>query len=202
MKDSNKQTIQSYEGNVQKYIDGTPQDVVSAGIKEWIDAALSGLTKDVKILEFGSGFGRDATYIQGKGYSVQCTDATQAFVDFLREKGFNAQQLNVITDQINGSYDLIFASAVLLHFTRDETKLVLQKVYDALSSKGTFAFTLKQGEGETWVTDKLGAPRFFCFWTETPIRELLEKAGFVDIKIRGNKVITNTTWLQIIAKKN
>lgn len=163
MNDSNHQTIQSYEAHVQEYINGTPQDV-SGIVKEWLDEAIAGLAKDAHILEFGSAFGRDAAYLQNLGYQVECTDATQAFVDLLKQKGFNARQLNAITDDLGGSYDLVLANAVLLHFTRDETKQVLQKVFAALNPGGTFAFTLKQGEGEKWSEDKLGAPRYFCFW--------------------------------------
>jgi len=200
MTDSNHQTIQSYEAHVQEYINGTPQDV-SGVVKEWLDEAIAELAKDARILEFGSAFGRDATYLQNLGYKVECTDATQAFVDLLNQKGFNARQLNAITDDLGGQYDFVLANAVLLHFTRDETKQVLQKVFDALSPGGTFAFTLKQGEGEKWSEDKLGAPRYFCFWTEDQIHQLVETTGFTDVKVTGDKATANATWLQVIARK-
>jgi len=200
MTDSNHQTIQSYEAHVQEYINGTPQDV-SGVVKEWLDEAIANLPKDARILEFGSAFGRDATYLQNLGYKVECTDATQAFVDLLNQKGFNARRLNAITDDLGGQYDFVLANAVLLHFTRDETKQVLQKVFDALNPGGTFAFTLKQGEGEKWSEDKLGAPRYFCFWTEDQIRQLVEATGFTDVKVTGDKATANATWLQVIARK-
>lgn len=200
MTDSNHQTIQSYEAHIQEYINGTPQDV-SGVVKEWLDEAIARLPKDAHILEFGSAFGRDASYLQNLGYKVECTDATQAFVDLLKQKGFNAHQLNAITDDLGSQYDFVLANAVLLHFTRDETKQVLQKVFAALNSGGTFAFTLKQGEGEKWSEDKLGAPRYFCFWTDEQIRQLVEETGFTDVKVTGDKVTTNATWLQVIARK-
>lgn len=39
-------------------------------------------------LEIGSAFGRDAGYLERKGHSVECTDATQAFVDLLNKANF------------------------------------------------------------------------------------------------------------------
>ncbi len=200
MSDSNQETIQSYEAHIKEYINGTPQDV-SGVFKEWLDEALSRLPKDARILEFGSAFGRDAAYLQNLGYKVQCTDAAQAFVDLLKQKGFDAKLLNAITDDIGGPYDFVLAKAVLLHFTRDETKQVLQKVFNALVAKGTFAFTLKQGEGEKWSEDKLGAPRYFCFWAEDQIRQLVESIGFARVNVTADKATANTTWLQIIASK-
>ncbi len=94
------------------------------------------------------------------------------------------------------------ANAVLPHFNRDEAVLVIKKVFDSLNTNGKFAFTLKQGEGEGWSEKKLGAPRFFCYWAESQIREVLESIGFGDIEISDDKVATNATWLQIVARKN
>ena len=200
MSNSNEQTIQSYEEHIKEYIDGTPQ-AVEGVVKEWLDEAIMGLPKNAHILELGSAFGRDAAYLHDLGYNVECTDATQAFVDLLNKKGFKARRLNAITDDLGGPYDFVLANAVLLHFTREETKQVLQKVFEALRPGGTFAFTLKQGEGEKWSEDKLGAPRYFCFWTKEQIRQLIEAAGFTNVRVSGDKTTANATWLQIIVRK-
>jgi 2-polyprenyl-3-methyl-5-hydroxy-6-metoxy-1,4-benzoquinol methylase len=204
MSNSNQQTIQAYENHVQDYIDGTVQDTTDGTVKTWIDEFLTDLPKTARILEFGSAFGRDATYLQGLGYKVECTDATQAFVDLLSQKEFNARTLNAITDDLGGPYDLIFANAVLLHFTRDEVKQVLRKVFNALSDHGTFAFTVKQGEGEKWSEpseDKLGVPRYFCYWTGDQIAQVVKEAGFAEVKATGDQPTSRATWVQVIARK-
>lgn len=200
MSDANQQTIQSYEGHVQEYISGTPQEV-SGVVKDWLDEAVTGLPKDARILELGSATGRDAVYLQNLGYAVDCTDATQAFVDLLNQKGFTARKLNAITDDLGGPYDFVLANAVLLHFTREEMKQVLHKVLAVLNKDGRFAFTLKQGDGEGWSEEKLGAPRFFCYWAEGQIREYMKEAGFTNIRVAGGKATTNALWLQVVARK-
>lgn len=198
---SNSRTLESYNNHVPEYVDGTAQEV-SGTVKEWLDATFSDVPKDASILEFGSAFGRDAAYLQEQGYQVACTDATLAFVDLLRQKGFNANELNAITDELPQDIDVVLANAVLLHFTRDETEAVTAKVHDALKPGGKFAFTLKQGEGEEWSEGKLGAPRFFVYWTGEQIRDVLARAGFEDVDVSANRSTKNATWLHIIAKKN
>ncbi len=200
MGDTNSTTVQSYEDHIQEYIDGTPQEVEGL-VKEWLDRALENLPQDARILEFGSAFGRDAAYVQSLGYTVQCTDVTEGFVALLRQKGFNARKLNAITEAIEGSYDLVLANAVLLHFTREETTAVLKKVLGSLNVGGRFAFTLKQGEGEKWTEDKLNAPRYFCFWTKDQIAGALAEAGYTNVQVEGDKELKNATWLHIIAGK-
>jgi hypothetical protein len=94
---NNSRTINSYDGHVQQYIDGTPREV-SGTVKEWIDRTFTDVPKSAHILELGSAFGRDAAYLQDQGYHIECSDATPAFVDLLRQKGFDAHSLNAITD--------------------------------------------------------------------------------------------------------
>ncbi len=199
MSGENTRTVESYNTHVQEYIDGTPHEV-SGVVKDWLDGSLADVPKDARILEFGSAFGRDAEYLAGLGYTVECTDATPAFVDLLQTKGFDAKVLNAITDELPHGLDFVLANAVLLHFTRDEATQVIGKVYGALEPNGKFAFSLQQGEGEGWSEKKLGAPRFFCYWTEPQIREVLECTGFGDVEISSDKATANATWLRIVAK--
>lgn len=197
---NNNLTIESYDGHLQEYIDSTPQEV-SGSVKEWLDQTFSGIAKNARILELGSGFGRDAAYLQAQGYVVECSDATPAFVGLLRQRGFNVRQLNALTDEIPSGVDVVLANAVLLHFTRDEVAHVASKVHKALKPGGTFAFSLKQGEGEGWSEAKLGVPRFFCYWDPHPIRNVLNVNGFKKVDILDNRSTEHATWLQIIAKK-
>jgi len=197
---NNSRTINSYDSHVQQYIDGTVHEV-SGTVKEWLDRTFADVPKHAHILEFGSAFGRDATYLQDQGFSVECTDGTPAFVRLLQQEGFNARILNAITDELPEDIDVVLANAVLLHFTREETVNVVNKVYDSLRAGGIFAFTLKQGEGDEWSEDKLGAPRFFTYWTDQQIHDVLDATGFNSIAVWGDRPTERSTWLQIIAKK-
>lgn len=196
---SNQQTIDSYNQHVKEYINGTPQEV-NGDVKVWVDDALGRIPTGGSVLELGSAFGRDADYIAAKGYNVQPTDATASFVELLQEKGHNARLLNAITDDFGGPYDMVFANAVLLHFTADETATVLAKAFNSLNPGGVLAFTVKKGNGEEWSEAKLNAPRYFHYWQQADLQNALEQAGFKDINI-SDGTTKNAEWLQVIATK-
>jgi SAM-dependent methyltransferase len=198
---ANARTIEAYNAHVAEYVAGSPASV-SGAVREWLGRAVDGVPHGARLLELGSAAGRDAAYLNGLGYRVECTDATPAFVDLLRSKGIEAGTLNAITDPLPQGLDVVLADAVLLHFTRAETERVAAKVHDALRPGGRFALVLKRGAGEAWTNDKLGAPRFFCYWTADSIRGVLTAAGFADVDIRENhSARTGTDWLHIVALK-
>ena len=199
MSNENNRTIQSYEARSSEYLAGTVQEVVGP-MKEWFDHSLEGLPFDAKIFEIGSGTGRDAEYLQSQGYAVHCSDATQSFVDILSAKGLSVRSLNIITDSIEGNYDAIIANAVLLHFTDEETQLVLHKVLNALNDSGRFAFSVKVGEGDAWTDGKIGLPRYFNFWDEETLRLLLDEVGFRSVSVVTTGKAQNT-WLMVTAYK-
>lgn len=106
MSETNSRTLESYNEHIQEYIDGTPQ-VVSGDVQRWIDASLQGLPLDAKIIEVGTAFGRDASYIENQGYKVERTDATEGFVDWLNQNGHPARVFNLISDDFDNNYDLV-----------------------------------------------------------------------------------------------
>lgn len=197
-KDNNEKTLQAYEINVNTYVEQTPQ-IVSGEIKQWIDRALGFITKDATVLELGSGFGRDANYIQSLGYTIELTDGAASFVALLQGMGYKARVLNLLTDTIGGSYSMIFANAVLLHFSPQELKEILEKLHQSLLPSGILAFTVKQGNGQDWEHEKLNAPRYFCYWQPDSLRALLSTCGF---KIEELSESSDAKWLRVIARKS
>jgi len=198
--DMNAMTIATYEGHVKEYADGTPHEV-SGAFKDWIDESLEGLPQDARILEIGSGTGRDAMYIQSKGHTIECTDGTKGFVEYMQQAGLSAHELNILTDNLEGKYDLVLAVAVLLHFDRGQTAAVLEKIHDSLNEGGKFTFSLKQGNGEDWSDYKLGAPRYFCYWQKSEVEEALKTAGYSSYDVSDSGENDDAKWLRAIAYK-
>lgn len=202
MSATNDDTIKAYDYGVQAYFDQSPQKVTGR-IKEWIDSALSGLSKSAKIFEIGSGTGKDADYIQSLGYNMQLSDGSKGFVEYLRSKGKEAKQFNVLHDEFDDRYSLVVADAVLLHFTEDELKKILKKINNALEDQGRLAITLKQGDGEFTEDKKLGSVRYFHLWQPEEISSIMKSCGF---EISYNKSIADSRegkpgWMTIIAEK-
>lgn len=127
------------------------------------------------------------------------TDATRAFVDLLRQDGHAADVLNVLTDDLGGPYAGVLADAVFLHLTPEQLVGVLRRVRESLSPDGLLAFSVKIGDGTEWSDHKLGAPRFFQYWQEGPLRGLLAGCGFDVLDVtRETGGVWN--WLLVTAR--
>ena len=76
---SKQETLRAYEAHVADYVAGTSAEV-SGPPRDWMDRAVAGLEGGARILELGSAFGRDAAYLQSRGYQVECSDACEGFL--------------------------------------------------------------------------------------------------------------------------
>lgn len=177
MGSENAKTLQAYEAAASEYASNT-FDTVEGSLKIWLDEIASQVAKDARILEIGSGAGRDALYLLSQGYQVECSDGAAAMVDLLRENGLSAKRLNILTDPLDGPWDLILANCVLLHFDEAELGRALDRIREALSPAGYFAVAMKAGDKSLWETEKSMPPRFMRYWQEAPLRKLLEDSGF------------------------
>lgn len=202
MSDTNKLTLDTYERYAKQYVDKCPIKMSSEFI-DWFDDCFLDINTSAMILEIGAGSARIALYLESKGFSVERTDASKSFVDLMISNGDPARQLNVLTDEIKDEYDVIFAEAVFLHFTTKELDLVLKKIFESLRLGGSLFFTLKKGEGNETESKKMNGPRYFQYWNEDGITDLLSKNKYSHIKIDNVKDFRkgNRDWLMVRAKK-
>lgn len=205
MNEQNKITIDAYNEEVQAYILQTPSDYQEyhRPMLNWIEAALLDLPLNSRVLEIGSATPRDATFMRSKGYHVQTSDGTAAFVDNLRAKGEDAIKLNVLTDPIPGNYSLIFANAVAPHFTLENMQTFIKKTEESLDTGGRLAFNIKQGLGDQWIDEKFDHKRFIKYWQPEDIRNLLLdhkfKIIFFDSSAPGD--LPTHHWCNIVVEK-
>jgi SAM-dependent methyltransferase len=196
----NDLTLQAYNDRIQEYV-AANKSTVQGGLKAWIDKVLKLIPKGGRILELGSGYGRDATYMEALGYEVLRTDAAEGFIDLLRSQGHRAEKLNVLTDNFGVDYDLVFAHAVFLHFKPEDLKLILRKSFDCLKPGGVLAFSVKEGKGASWLDDYLQAPRYFYFWERPGLQKITKEAGFSTVEIIKRSGSRNNEWLHVTARK-
>jgi SAM-dependent methyltransferase len=194
-------TIAAYNRHIDQYIaasDTTP----APEVVEWITRTLHVAAKTPHVLELGSGHGVDAEYLEQTGATVVRTDGAQAFVDRLRQLGHDARVLDITRDPIaHDTFDVVYANAVLLHLTREQTRTLIARVRNALRPDGVFAFSVKEGEGAGWSDEKLDAPRYFTYWNATDLRALCVTAGFSDVQIvRTHESGRGLMWLRVIAR--
>lgn len=194
-RDPNDVTLETYEAAAADYAAryASPHPPFVA----FLDT-LAELVGDGCVLELGSGPGRDADYLEGKGLRVIRTDGAASFVEMMRSEGHDAHELDLRTDAFGGPHDAVLADAVLLHLTKDQLETVLRRLRPAVREGGLLAFTLKKGAGAGWSTARLGRPRYFVYWQEHALRQVLTSAGW---EVRSLQHFTGPAddWLHVIA---
>ncbi|MGH3348597.1 MAG: class I SAM-dependent methyltransferase, partial [Nocardioides sp.] len=158
-----------------------------------------------RVLEVGSGSGRDALALEERGLSVRRTDITPAFVRMLREAGHEAAVVDPLTDDLadperEAPYDGVWASASLLHVRREDLPRVLANLGDATTEGGALHLAVKEGDGARFsVHGNVSGPRHFTFWREPGLRTVLVDAGWEVRSVTRNLGLRDETWLDVLA---
>ena len=203
-------TVRAYDQHISDYVAGTSDlpEPVAANIARFV----AGLQGGTRVLEIGSGPGRDALALEQMGLSVRRTDVSAGFVRHLNAAGYVADQLDPLTDDLTdplrggAAYDAVWANASLLHVRREDLPVVLARLAEVTRPSGALHLTLKEGDGELWsVHGHVGAPRFFTFWREQPLRQVLEQAGWAVEEVRHGESEPvdrpSETWLAVFATR-
>ena len=198
---TNEDTVRSYEASAAAYA------VEAATMPEWvageIDAFTDALGGTGRILEIGSGGGRDARELERRGLSVRCTDVAHGFVDLLRADGFRADRLDPLTDELadpqhpDTPYDGVWSCACLFHVVREDLVTVLGRLAEATRSGGRIHASFKEGDGAVRSTSGTpDAPQRYTdtLWREPDLRSQFAAAGWVvdEVDSHGDK-----PWLAV-----
>jgi SAM-dependent methyltransferase len=197
-------TIRAYDASASEYRDHT-QDLpapVAAAIGRFAELLPAG----GRVLEIGSGSGRDALALEQAGMSVRRTDITPAFVELLRSAGHAADRLDPLVDELDdpaapgAPYDGVWADASLLHVDRDDLPTVLARLAAATRDGGALYMSVKEGDGEDWsLHGNVTAPRFFTFWRPEPLQSVAEAAGWRVREVSGGSAPDGEPWLELLA---
>jgi SAM-dependent methyltransferase len=198
-------TVASYDAYADDYRAGTQEmpDVVRQAIQRFVAA----VGPAARVLEVGSGPGRDARALEAAGVAVRRTDITPAFVRMLRADGHPADVLDPLSDDLadperDAPYDGVWASASLVHARREDLPSILARLAGVTRPGGALHLALKEGDGARFSTHgHVGAPRHFTFWREGPLRAVLEKAGWVVDDVRREPGTRGETWLGVQASR-
>ena len=139
-------TLNYYNQNADAFIEGT----VSVNFKEVQDKFLQMLSGK-KILDFGCGSGRDTMYFLKSGFDVTATDGSEELCKYASEyTGIQVKQMLFQDLDDVDYYDGIWACSSILHLSKNELRIVMNKMSRALKSGGIIYTSFKYGnfEGE------------------------------------------------------
>lgn len=199
-------TVRAYGAYAGDYRANTA--VVPDAVRAMVQRFADRLPDGARVLEVGSGPGRDAVAIEAVGLSVRRTDITPAFVSMLRASGHEADLLDPLTDDLSdpvapaAPYAGVWASACLLHVARADLPVVLARLADATVEGGVLALSLKEGDGEGWsIHGNVSAPRFFVYWREAPLREALAASGWTVDVLEHTPGTRHGDWIDVLASR-
>ncbi len=134
--------------------------------------------KLTRLLEIGAGPGHDAKFFQDSGMEVSCIDLSPNMVELCKEKGLDAQVMDfaqlAFPDQ---SFDAIWALNCLLHVPKVGLPVVLSEIQRVLRPEGLFYMGVygRQNSEGIWEDDHYEPKRFFSFFDEETLKELLSE---------------------------
>ena len=152
------------------------------------------------VLDLGCGPGFDAHQLRRWGHRAVGLDRTEPALRLARTH-FPGPY---VCADIRGlpfrkQFAGVWACASLLHLSRPEMSAVLSQICAGLVPGGVLHLSVKEGVGGDWDTTYGKAnPRWFTFWSEEELDEMLVRAGF-DIRERSRSGGTRTTWLRRLA---
>ena len=159
-----------------------------------------------KIIEVGSGGGRDAKELIAHGYDYTGTDVSKELLEEAKKNNPEATFLLQSVYELDfpdETFDGFWASAVLLHIPKDRIEEALNSIYRILKPGAIGFISLKKGEGERFVEgDHVGIQykRFFSFFELDEFSKMLKRNSF---EILESYVFdhSNKKWLAFFVKK-
>ena len=203
--DYKEQTKQSYDATAEDYHANTLKLLPEVKARSF----LSHLPAQAKILDVGCGSGRDAGYFVEKGHAVTGIDIAPKMIGLARvlvpEATFAVGDIETTLFTMN-FFDGVWASASLLHVSKQEMPAVLQKIHSTLKPGGVFYISMKKGEGETLQPDERygGVPKFWNYMDDQELIAMLINQGFEilehDVHEKSTSYQTHP-WISVVCKK-
>ncbi|WP_217362412.1 class I SAM-dependent methyltransferase [Ruegeria arenilitoris] len=160
-----------YEANAEQFLKDT-RDVDTTALRNRFLAALpQTLAHTARILDAGTGSGRDARAFRRAGYRVAAFDASPAMVEAATDFAqIPVRHLRFEDFAWNSPFEGIWACASLLHVSREDLPAVICRLADHLVTDGILYASFKLGTGER---QKDG--RHFTDMTEETLSSLLDE---------------------------
>lgn len=202
MADAVERTVHAYDLDAVAYAEASP--TVPDSVRADVEAFAARLGQGARVLEIGSGGGRDARLMEDLGLRVRRTDITPGFVTLLRAQGHACDLVDPLVDDLSspdGAYDAVWANASLLHVERHHLSTVLARLASVTRPGGLLRISLKEGDGDGWSTHgSVRQPRHFTYWRADALREVVRGAGWGEVTIvAGLAGKRSESWLEVSA---
>ncbi|WP_241494640.1 class I SAM-dependent methyltransferase [Bacillus coahuilensis] len=136
-----------------------------------------------RLLEIGAGTGKDSLYFKEQGLTTFSTDISSEMIKLCRDKGLNAAVMSFYNlDFPNHHFDSIWSLNCLLHVPKEDIRGVLNEIKRVLKPSGLFYLGVYGGENSEgiWEDDPYTPKRFFSFYDDASLKELLSELFIIE----------------------
>jgi len=172
-------TIDTYNKHAAKFVQHFEKKLDTTELDKFLEHIPAG----GKILDAGCGSARDAAYFISKGYQAEGIDLSVGLLNEAKklhpEVPTQVMSLTDISFRDN-TFDGVWCKAALLHIQRKQAHRVIENFHRILHKGGTLFLQTKAGEGQGTqpVPFDTKLERFFTFYTEDELKNMLQVAGF------------------------
>lgn len=158
-----------------------------------------------KLLEVGSGGGRDAKELIEMGYNYIGTDISKELLEEARKNNPGVTFLHKSVYELDfppQTFDGFWACAVLLHMPKDRIDNALQSIHKVIKKGGIGFISLKKGDDEKFIEgDHVGISykRFFAFYQQEEFTEKLERNNYEVLESYESEH-SNKPWIVFFVK--
>lgn len=156
-----------------------------------------------RVLDAGSGPGRDGVLLQEKGLDVVCLDASEAMIALSRARGLDSVLGDFCTLPFPDSgFGGVWAYTALLHVPKSEVGTALSEISRVLAKGGIFGLGLIEGDEERYrESSGIALPRWFSYYRKGEVEDLLRTHGFSVVYFEQFKPASKN-YLNFISKKD
>jgi ubiquinone/menaquinone biosynthesis C-methylase UbiE len=203
----NEITIETYNKIAKEYAEKVRGLVPMNELEKFVNY----MPREGLVLDIGCGSGVAAKNLYEKGLQVFGIDLSMPLIEEAKKESpksfFEKMDMKKMV-YVDNSFDGIWNVASLLHLEKKDVPTALSEAYRVLKPEGVMYLSIKEGEGESLEKDERynGFPKYYSYYTEDEINNLLEDSGFqvlenYTVRYKDNYRIAHP-WMNIFARKN
>lgn len=184
-------TVATYDANAERWCAGRDADFWAAERELFRRLVPRG-----RVLDIGSGSGRDARLLNAAGYEVVGVDVSASLLRVAAASCPEAEFRLASMYELpfgDGSFDGVWMAASLLHAPKSRAGRALGEVRRVLRPGGAAFIAVKRGDGEGLETSGIGE-RYFAYYRPDELRALLERCGLPVAEL-SERAAGATTWV-------
>ena len=198
-----KRTMQTYNQVADQYVErdrrGGRWDTPGESFQRFAPHLKPG----AQVLDLGCGPGVETIHFRNAGFHAVGMDFSTGMLQQAREQvgeGFGQADMRQLP-LASACFDAVWMQASLLHLPRVDAPRAVGEAYRVLRPGGLYYMSVKQGDGEEYLSNLGGQPRYFIYYQPDEVRQLVTGAGFTIMNQWLNDA-SEVNWIGVIAAKS